>query len=87
MKKILLFLVAGAVILGVATSRSDTDGVTARPGNPQVYADIATETDCAELQASFDRAEATHQRGGTWGPIGTAYMGAADDRMREVGCY
>lgn len=58
-----------------------------RPGNPGVYARIAKMTDCDALQEQFDLAERTHQRGGDWGPIGTAYMQAADDRMREVGCY
>jgi hypothetical protein len=58
-----------------------------RPGDPAVYARIAKMTDCDALQEQFDLAERTHQRGGEWGPIGTAYMQAADDRMREVGCY
>lgn len=52
-----------------------------------MYTRIASLTDCAQLQREFDLAEATHQRGGTWGPIGTAYMQAADTRMRQVGCY
>lgn len=56
-----------------------------------MYERIAKLTDCAELQAAFDRAEVTSQRpggpqGATWSEIGIAYMQAADDRMRKVGC-
>jgi hypothetical protein len=40
-----------------------------------------------EISSCPIAAERTHQRGGEWGPIGTAYMKAADTRMREVGCY
>jgi hypothetical protein len=52
-----------------------------------MYQRIEAMTDCNQLQAEFDLAERTHQRGGECGPIGTAYMEAADKRMREVGCY
>jgi hypothetical protein len=63
-----------------------------RPGDPAVYARIESMTDCAKLQEQFDLAEATSKReggpqGATWSEIGIAYMQAADDRMREVGCY
>jgi hypothetical protein len=57
-----------------------------------VYARIAKLTDCDKLQEQFDLAEQTSQRpggpqGATWSEIGIAYMQAADDRMRKVGCY
>lgn len=72
-----------------------------RVGSPAVYDEIAAETDCAELQATFDRAEATSKRDGgpprgtaffqekygDWSKIGIAYMTAADKRMRQIGCY
>lgn len=61
------------------SSPSDTES---RPGNPEVYERIAAETDCAELQASFDRAYSGPRR-----PWRVDYMEAADDRMREIGCY
>lgn len=89
MKKVLLAAGALGVALIIATAGSDSTPATAtsRPGNPTVYAEIAAQTDCTELQASFDRGEATHERGGSWGPLGTSYMEAADTRMRAIGCY
>ena len=75
---------------------SESDGAEeARPGNPAVYVEIAASTDCAWLQETFDRnmdryeasdAYARQQPGnpGTWEK---AYADAADDRMREAGCY
>lgn len=90
MKKV-LFMVGGlmtiAVIAGAAGGRSTERGSAERPGNPAVYAQLAAETDCSALQASFDQAEVTHRRGGSWGPLGTSYMEAADARMRAIGCY
>ena len=62
-------------------------GGSDRPGDPAVYERIAGLSDCSQLQEQFNLAERTHQRGGEWGPSGTAYMEAADKRMREVGCY
>ena len=63
-----------------------------RPGSPEVYARIDKLTDCNELQKQFDLAEQTSQRpggpqGATWSEIGIAYMNAADERLRKVGCY
>jgi hypothetical protein len=57
-----------------------------------VCARIAKMTDCDVLQEQFDLAEQTSKRpggpqGATWSEIGIAYMTAADDRMREIGCY
>ena len=77
-----------------STTRPVVTATTAdkRPGSPQVYADIAADSDCTTLQGSFDRAEATSKRpggptGSTWSEIGIAYMKAADDRMSKVDCY
>jgi peptidyl-tRNA hydrolase len=63
-----------------------------RPGNPKVYARIEAMTDCGQLQEQFDIAEANQfrdiDRGRTdLAEASTAYMQAADERMREVGCY
>jgi hypothetical protein len=73
---------------GTSPSTSATTPTpAAQPGNPDVYTRIAALTSCPDLQHEFDLAEATHRRGGSWGPIGTAYMRAADTRMRTIGCY
>ena len=83
---------------GLAAAGSANNG---RVGDPNVYTLLATETSCAELQATFDRADVTRQRPGgpptggvfeqerygDWSDIGLAYMQAADARMRAVGCY
>lgn len=59
-------------------------------GSAQVYADIAAESDCAALQATFDRAAENNDREepGTdafrWT---TGYMTAANDRMGALGCF
>ena len=61
----------------------------AKPGDPEVYKRIAATKDCAELQREFDTASANHDRAatGVQRETATAYMTAADERMREVGCY
>lgn len=89
MKRLIIFGFAAIAGIGVISAAGSSDGMapTSRPGSPAVYAGIAAEISCTALQASFDRAEATHQRGGSWGPIGTSYMEAADTRMRTIGCY
>lgn len=62
----------------------------ARPGSPDVYRRIASLTNCAKLQREFDiaadNADRLHDAGGT-APVPLAYMDAADDRMRSLGCY
>jgi hypothetical protein len=94
MKKILLLLVAGAVIVGIANSASSPtpNGPAVRPGSAVVYQRIAVETDCVTLQGEFDQAAANGKADRARGAlalakISTAYMGAADDRMRAIGCY
>lgn len=59
-------------------------------GNPAVYQRIASESDCGALQAEFDTAGADHDRavpGSEAALWSTAYMEAADARMKAVGCY
>jgi hypothetical protein len=64
---------------------------TTPPGDQAVYARIAGMTDCAALQKEFDTAATNHDadlKRGTLdlAKISTAYMQAAQDRMRAVGC-
>ena len=75
-----------AVVALVSCGNSTTQE---RPGNPAVFDDIATETDCTALQETFDRAEANYwraepesdERGWT-----LEYMKAANERMVDIGC-
>jgi hypothetical protein len=88
MKKILLLLVAGAVIIGIASSQ---DGATtptrsppARPGSAAVYASIARETDCSALQTTFDQASVTSKRSGR-APDGPVFEGGRGVRWSAIG--
>lgn len=88
--KIVIGVIVALFVLAVALSgggSNPNNSTTSGPGSATVYAEIAGETSCPALQASFDRAEATHKRGGSWGPIGSSYMETADARMRAIGCY
>lgn len=63
-----------------------------RPGSAAVYAEIAAETDCARLQEMFTTAADNAERlqdadRFTDARVPMGYMDAADDRMRDVGCY
>lgn len=95
MKKI-LFLVAAfmvvAFIAGMASGSGSSLTPAERPGSPAVYAEIASQTDCVALQATFDRAEANgkaarSRRNLSLARVTTSYMEAADDRMRQINCY
>jgi hypothetical protein len=81
MKRTFTALALAGLIAGCGGSSEPTT----RPGNPTVYQRIEQTTDCAKLQKEFDTASANHDRTGD--PASTEYMAAADDRMREVGCY
>lgn len=70
-----------AVLLLTVALAGCSAAVEERPGNPDVYERIGGMEDCAELQREFDTADAHG------GETSTAYMKAADERMREVGCY
>lgn len=73
-----------------STSPTSSSGSDERPGSPAVYARIAALTDCQALQREFDvamdNADRQHDAGGT-ADASLAYSEAADERMREVGCY
>jgi hypothetical protein len=53
------------------------------------YAEIDSSTDCDWLQETFDRAGDNHDTASSYAEREwtLGYMDAADDRMREIGCY
>lgn len=64
----------------------------ARPGNPAVYERIAALSDCRALQQEFETADANGKRHRAAGETDqakwtTAYMAAADERMKALRCY
>lgn len=59
-------------------------------GNPAVYSEIRSETDCDRLQEMFDIAAANNDRatpGTSEHRYTLGYMQAANDRMSAIGCY
>ena len=59
-------------------------------GSASVYAEIASETNCAALQETFDRAGDNNDTAAPGTPEHKwtlGYMKASDDRMRAIGCY
>jgi len=59
-------------------------------GNPNVYADILSMNDCANLQIQFDLADKNNEREEPGTPARRwtlGYMTAANNRMEEIGCY
>lgn len=90
-RRIAVIAALGVVSLGaigaLGGQEKETPKVGTGPGAPEVYTQIAAETDCAALQGTFDRAADTSDRGGQWRTIGLGYMDAADARLRELGCY
>lgn len=79
---------------GRSTSTTSTTATTlpVRAGNPAVYAEIAAETNCSKLQAMFDQADANgklerRRHNLAMAEVTTSYMEAADQRMRQIGCY
>jgi hypothetical protein len=78
------------ILLTACGSQNDGNYIDEYGGSSAVYQRIATETDCAALQAEFDQAAANNDAadpGTSQHRQTTGYMRAADDRMREVGCY
>ena len=69
---------AGLALALATTGCGQPVASSERPTNPSVIERINTETDCAQLQVEFDRAETDHHAN---------YMKAADARMRALGCY
>lgn len=59
-------------------------------GNPVVYDEIFSLSDCAVLQKKFDTASANNAREEPGTPASkwtTGYMVAANERMKELDCY
>ena len=83
-------LIAAACLFAVAVTVAAMVAEEPRPGSESVYERIDSETDCAELQEEFDTAMGHADRyppGDDRRETSLAYAEAADDRMREVGCY
>ena len=75
-----------------ATTERPRTTTTAKqgPGKAEVYAEIAAETDCAELQAGFDRnmADAERREPNTFlRDVVLSYAEAYDKQMEKIGCY
>lgn len=81
-------LIFGIAFLAAISQPQKTDYLKEYGGNPEVYQRLALETNCSALQNEFNTAEENLGTPGTpqyqWG---LGYMKAADDRMREIGCY
>ena len=84
MRRVAAFVLAALTVMACTPGTLATvgPGGESRPGNPDVYERIESETDCAALQEEFDTAEA-----GPPSEWKVPYMEAADARMRELGCY
>lgn len=83
MKKIIFAIIVLALAsLACGSSapklKNTTDFVKEFGGNPDVYDRLLKMTDCPTLQNEFNIAEENTNIG---------YMKAADQRMREIGCY
>lgn len=88
----LLILCIAALACGSSTPQLKTadDYVKEYGGKVDVYQRILISVDCDQLQQEFNQAESNLglQEPGTpqykWG---LGYMAAANDRMKEIGCY
>lgn len=85
-----LAIVVWIVIIVAVVDDSDTKGNRnienpPLPGNAGVYHDIATESDCGDLQATFDRAMDNYDLGINK-EIVMSYAEAAISRMEAI-CY
>jgi hypothetical protein len=66
------------------------DVVEDRPGDPAVWERIEQGTDCAALQEEFDQAMDNAERREPGDPLrelSLSYAKAADQRMKDIGCY
>lgn len=97
MKRCLLLVLATAILIGCsgpASTPTQADKVdkyiNAYGGDRDTYTKILALTDCKLLQAEFETAYSNSQRETAGTPQhkwAVGYMTAADDRMKEVGCY
>ena len=78
------------VVITTTSTPTTEARVFSGPGSYEVYADLASSTDCAYLQSKFDIAETNHRRdiarGSSLAVVSSSYMKAADERMKEIGC-
>lgn len=74
----------GTIVLTIAVPTP-----TARPGSPAVYERIAALNDCTALQRELEIALGNYdpKNAPTSASPQLSYAKAADDRMREIGCY
>lgn len=82
-------LVITLIAMETSEPGSSTTGDT-RPGSPAVYDEIATTTDCGELQAGFDRnMDDAEQRepGDPLRDVVLSYAEAYDAQLEAAGCY
>lgn len=80
---------ASALLALILSACGGSGQPAAQPGDPAVYARINASRDCAALQAEFDTAAANHDHavaGSDAAVWATAYMSAAFDRMKSLGC-
>ena len=83
-------MVLAAFLTLSSCAGDDEDGPGNGPGDPEVYARIASLTDCAQLQEEFDIAmdsAESRQPGDPLRDVSIGYAEAAGDRLRDVGCY
>lgn len=92
-RAILGVALVGALIFGCiwAYTGLGPEPASDRPGRDSVYEHINSTTDCTQLQADFNRYEASGRQARERDDLesseaNTAYMGAAERRMRELGC-
>jgi len=89
---LLAALVLSIAILACGSSapKPKTAYIKEYGGSATVYQTILALTDCAELQNQFNTASgnnAREQAGSTNFKATLGYMTAADERMKELGCY
>jgi hypothetical protein len=75
---LILSLVMLACGSSAPTLKTTDDFIKEFGGNPDVYDRLLSMTDCSKLQDEFDIADENKNIG---------YMSAADQRMKEIGCY
>lgn len=92
---VLVSLCVICVVAALAIETSDTRTRAQKyaeeyDGSLQVYEEIFSLTDCSALQKHFDTAYANNQAsqpGTIYSKRAIGFMTAADERMREIGCY